>query len=341
MLATIGFIINDEPKALIHWVLVHPRRSRKPPTDIIEEDEEETREQKKLISSLNEEELKRMKLPAARDLQQLGIRSAEKTRPVIMRKELLTVMRTKTRVGQLRRRAMGRPDEGGAIEAPIITARSVSEYFFRGLVPFLKGDGLKAGDLEGCKFKSSDLGLAYCPDGGKLEFQPELPKLKMLLDNAKAHLPPTVNNASAFERYSQNVLGLAGCIFLPPYTPSLQPCELFFAFVKHYVRKYAPKTTQKLVQRLREATAKVTGAMIMNWYRKCGFVVAGQPEKERKVDPNKGVKDRCSLLKRLSSKAENTLCATQQTARSGKKRRLAIGLGRGSMTQETSSKICQ
>ena len=56
-----------------------------------------------------------------------------------------------------------------------------------------------------------------------------------------------------------------------------------------------PRTTEQLVVRLREATANITGTTIMNWFRKCGYVIPGRPEPVRAPDPNRGVEDRCSL----------------------------------------------
>ena len=49
------------------------------------------------------------------------------------------------------------------------------------------------------------------------------------------------------------------------------------------------------MQRLREATEKVTGEIIKGWFRKSGYLIPGEAAAERPADPNAGVEDRCSL----------------------------------------------
>ena len=68
--------------------------------------------------------------------------------------------------------------------------------------------------------------------------------------------------------------------------------ELFWAHNKKYVRHKAPKTQDELWKAIREGASKVTGTMIKNWFKKCGFDT-GDP-KYIPVDPNDG-KSRCSL----------------------------------------------
>jgi hypothetical protein len=140
-----------------------------------------------------------------------------------------------------------------------------------------------------------DEGIRGCPDGGKREYRPKLKESSMLWDNAPSHLPNSTKRSSPFYAYVNEVLGLAGIVHTPPYSPWFNPIELFFSYVKRYVRKYAPPDIPALLLRIREATAKITGTMIMNWFRKCGYVVPGAAAESRQDDPNRGVVDRCSL----------------------------------------------
>jgi hypothetical protein len=81
--------------------------------------------------------------------------------------------------------------------------------------------------------------------------------------------------------------GFRGVVFLPARSPSLNPAELCFAFLKHWVRKWAPDegyAQQALEQAIRDAVKRVTGTMIFNWIRGCGYGHgAGRPPRIRRV----------------------------------------------------------
>jgi hypothetical protein len=67
---------------------------------------------------------------------------------------------------------------------------------------------------------------------------------------------------------------LKGVIFLPPRTPTLNPIELAFGFIKHQVRKHCPDegySADGLVQAIHEAFRLVTPVMIKNWVKKAGY----------------------------------------------------------------------
>jgi len=86
---------------------------------------------------------------------------------------------------------------------------------------------------------------------------------------------------------------LKGVISTPPYSAWFNPVELFFSYTKWYIRKHAPATVLELLQRLREATVKVTGEMIKGWFRKSGYLIPGEQPKERPPDPNADVFPAC------------------------------------------------
>jgi len=67
---------------------------------------------------------------------------------------------------------------------------------------------------------------------------------------------------------------MKGVIFLPPRTPTLNPIELTFGFVKHQVRKNCPDegySPTGLIQSIHQAFRLITPAMIKNWVKKAGY----------------------------------------------------------------------
>ena len=62
-------------------------------------------------------------------------------------------------------------------------------------------------------------------------------------------------------------------IFLPPYSPDLNPIELLWAFVKSVLRKLKARTRDKLDEAIKIALDSVGDDFIANWFRHCGYVV--------------------------------------------------------------------
>jgi transposase len=313
MLACMGFQIGRDgvKHALIHWVLVPPRKSWRPLSDEIEQVELKPTEAADIASALTSvQHIKTLDCGALKaKLKALGIRSAH-TSQQIMRETLLRVFKNKTRLGELRVRGRGRPTVGGACEPATIDARTISEYLYACLVPFLKTGKLHNPEGHECQ-TTADEGIESCPDGGKLEAKPNLQSMSILWDNAPPHLPTHAQNITPFGKYVTQTLGIGGGVkHTPPFSPQYAPIELFFSYVKRYVRKFAPATTEQLVQRIREATDKVDANMISGFYRKCGFLIPGEPEEqERTVDPNAGVENRCTLPKNARFEAkEHVAC---------------------------------
>ena len=84
-----------------------------------------------------------------------------------------------------------------------------------------------------------------------------------------------------------------GVVFfsLPPRSPAFNPAELCFAFLKQWVRKRAPDegyTQEGLEAAIHEALARVTGAMIANWIRGCGYGAAPAHAKGRSAAAGRG-----------------------------------------------------
>ena len=66
----------------------------------------------------------------------------------------------------------------------------------------------------------------------------------------------------------------AGVVFLPPYSPDLNPIEPCWSKVKARLRALKPRTLDDLLAALVDAFATVTGHDIRGWFRHCGYQVA-------------------------------------------------------------------
>ena len=293
--ATIGFkMVDGQAKALIHWVFIHPRKTWRPLESTIQQHEIEDDEKARIKASLSKQLINSLTCSGLKaELTKLGIKSDANTKES-MTNTLLRVWKRGTRLDELRLLGKGRPDTGGQCIPPTGTARMFSEYLYECLLPFMKGKGaLNDAGVE-CKL-TADEGIEGCPDYGKLEFQPRLKDLSILMDSAPSHLPSNHVRVTAFHKYAQDKLGMKGVIFTPPYSAWYNPVELFFSYVKRFIRKQSPATVPELIKRLREASDKVTGKMIKGWYLKSGYIIPGEELQVCAADPNAGVTDRCTL----------------------------------------------
>lgn len=68
----------------------------------------------------------------------------------------------------------------------------------------------------------------------------------------------------------------AGVVFLPAYSPDLNPIEHCWSKVKARLRALKPRTSEDLdlLEALVDAFATVTGHDIRGWFRHCGYQVA-------------------------------------------------------------------
>lgn len=62
-------------------------------------------------------------------------------------------------------------------------------------------------------------------------------------------------------------------VFLPPYSPELNPIEHCFSKVKAYLRKAAASTRQMLETAIGEALNLVSSADARGWFSNCGYLV--------------------------------------------------------------------
>ena len=87
----------------------------------------------------------------------------------------------------------------------------------------------------------------------------------LVMDNARIH------SAMAIAERLADVLDGAGArlLFLPKYSPELNPCELVFAQVKRRIRQRRSHTPTPFWIEVLEAFAKVTTTNVCNFYAHC------------------------------------------------------------------------
>jgi len=62
-------------------------------------------------------------------------------------------------------------------------------------------------------------------------------------------------------------------IFLPEYSPDLNPIELMWSKVKSILRKLKPRTFEKLMEALKQALDSVTCSDIIGWFKHHGYIL--------------------------------------------------------------------
>lgn len=93
---------------------------------------------------------------------------------------------------------------------------------------------------------------------------PELkPGQVVLMDNVNTHKSPRV--MKAIEEAG------AGLIFLPAYSPDLNPIEECWSKVKEHLRAKAARVKSKLMKALKEAIEAVTPENVAGWYEHSGY----------------------------------------------------------------------
>jgi len=60
-------------------------------------------------------------------------------------------------------------------------------------------------------------------------------------------------------------------LFLPPYSPDLNPIEKMWSKVKQYLRSVEARTESDLLQTIGSALTKVTAQDAINWFASCGY----------------------------------------------------------------------
>lgn len=94
-----------------------------------------------------------------------------------------------------------------------------------------------------------------------------LPQLKqkhtVIMDNVKFHLQARIRET--IESTGAKV------IFLPPYSPDLNPIENMWSKVKNTLRKLAPRTTRNFKKCIKVAFEEITKSDLVEWFKHCGY----------------------------------------------------------------------
>lgn len=86
----------------------------------------------------------------------------------------------------------------------------------------------------------------------------------VVLDNLAAHKAAAVR-----ERLEAAGFGL---LYLPPYSPDLNPIEPAWSKVKTFLRALAARTAEQLEAALPLAWATITPQDAQGWFRHCGYL---------------------------------------------------------------------
>lgn len=87
----------------------------------------------------------------------------------------------------------------------------------------------------------------------------------VVLDNLSSHKQTAV--IQAVEARGAQI------VFLPPYSPDLNPIELCWSKVKQALREAGAKTVEALIDALAEALRSVSASDIVHWMRHCGYAL--------------------------------------------------------------------
>jgi transposase len=90
----------------------------------------------------------------------------------------------------------------------------------------------------------------------------------VVMDNLGAHQPKRIREL--IEARGAEV------VFLPSYSPDLNPIEQAFSKIKNILRKLGARTHEALLEAMEEGLSKVTPADAAGWFDHCGYQVEVQ-----------------------------------------------------------------
>ena len=138
-------------------------------------------------------------------------------------------------------------------------------------VPARRGKNLSvlgAFDIEGVVATTSKLGAMTRADFEQFLHTGLLPRLLpgsvLVLDNASIHKGGQI----------ESLVSKAGCrvLYLPPYSPDLNPIELAWSFVKRLVRKCGPCEEAVRQQVVAAALAAIPATLAPACFRHCKYL---------------------------------------------------------------------
>jgi transposase len=66
----------------------------------------------------------------------------------------------------------------------------------------------------------------------------------------------------------------AHLIYLPPYSPDLNPIELAWSKIKTILRRLKARTFADLIEALKQALLAITSQDIQSWFAHCGYTIS-------------------------------------------------------------------
>ncbi len=90
----------------------------------------------------------------------------------------------------------------------------------------------------------------------------------VVMDNLGAHRPKRV----------RELIEARGCelIYLPPYSPDLNPIEEALSKIKHLLRKIGARTKEALIEAMGRALAAVSAQDVRGFFVHCGYHTPAQ-----------------------------------------------------------------
>lgn len=85
----------------------------------------------------------------------------------------------------------------------------------------------------------------------------------VVMDNVRFHKHPAVNALIASKG--------ATLLFLPPYSPELNPIESFWSKFKSLLRTFAARAESTLMQGIKKAISMFSPSNLRGWFRLCGY----------------------------------------------------------------------
>lgn len=85
----------------------------------------------------------------------------------------------------------------------------------------------------------------------------------VIMDNLGAH--KNDETVSIIERAG------AQALFLPPYSPDLNPIEKMWSKVKQFLRSFEARTKEDLIDAIAKGLERVTAQDAINWFASCGY----------------------------------------------------------------------
>jgi transposase len=83
------------------------------------------------------------------------------------------------------------------------------------------------------------------------------------MDNLAAHKAECIQRLVSEAR--------ARVLFLPAYSPDLNPIEMMWSKVKNLLRSLEARTPEELITAIGQALARVTPQDAINWFAHCGY----------------------------------------------------------------------